>query len=121
MFFSDDLLDAQLAELAQGDRVHLCSAEPASFAAIADLSLGATDMSWTAPADRTGGGRQATGTPAAGAAYAASGTAAFYAVVDTVNSRLLIANALSASQAVTAGQAIDLADLVFYAADFVSA
>ena len=84
---------------------HICSSEPSTFAGVAGVSLGnATTLSIGAPADRSGGGREVTvAAITTGGNVTANGTATHYAIVDTVNSRLLAANSLSASQVVTSG------------------
>lgn len=62
----------------------------------------------SAPADRTGGGREVTVSAITDGSVTASGTATHYALVDQTNSRLLAAGALSASQGVTIGNQFTL-------------
>ena len=95
----------------EANAVHICSAEPATYtAATATFTLGnATGVSIGAPADRTGGGREVVVAATSGGNVTATGTATHYALVDTVNSRLLAASALTASQVVTNGNTFTLA------------
>lgn len=62
----------------------------------------------SAPADRTGGGREVTVSAITDGSVTASGTATHYALVDQTNSRLLAAGALTASQGVTSGNQFTL-------------
>ena len=95
----------------EANAVHICSAEPATYAeATSTLTLGnATGVVIGAPADRTGGGREVVVDATAGGNVTATGTATHYAIVDTVNSRLLAASGLTASQVVTSGNTFTLA------------
>lgn len=95
----------------EANAVHICSAEPTDYAgATSTLTLGnATSVTVGAPADRTGGGREVTVDATTGGNVTASGTATHYALVDTVNARLLAASALTASQVVTSGNTFTLA------------
>lgn len=67
-----------------------------------------TSISISAPADRTGGGRKVTVSAITGGTVTANGTATHYAILDTVNSRLLATGSLTASQAVTSGNTFTL-------------
>lgn len=67
-----------------------------------------TSLSIGAPADRSGGGRQVTIAAITDGTVTATGTATHYAIVDTVNSRLLATGSLTASQAVTSGNTFTL-------------
>jgi hypothetical protein len=95
----------------EANAIHICSSEPATYSdATTTLTLGnATGVTVGAPADRTGGGREVVVDAAADGNITATGTATHYALVDTVNSRLLAASALTASQAVTNGNTFTLA------------
>jgi len=75
----------------------------------ATYALGnSTSLSISAPADRTGGGRKVTVSAISDGSVTATGTATHYALLDTVNSRLLAAGSLNASQAVTSGNSFTL-------------
>lgn len=110
-FLADYVLDAALTKLdTEANRLDICNAEPASYAAATTTnSLGnKTALSIGAPADRTPNGRKVTVAAFTDGAVTATGTATHYAIVDTVNSRLLATNALNASQAVTNGNTFGL-------------
>jgi hypothetical protein len=112
-FLADRVLDNGLTVLdLEATHVHLCSAEPATWANVGTLTLGNAACSIGAPAARPGGGRQVTVAAIAntGTVTAASPTTAtHYAVVDQTNSRLLAAAPLVASQTVTGGNTFSLA------------
>lgn len=67
-----------------------------------------TSLSISAPADRTGGGREVTVSAISDGAVTGTGTVTHYALVDTSNSRLLATGSLTASQAVTSGNTFTL-------------
>lgn len=104
----DRVFDNGLTTLdTEGDRFYITSAQAATFAeatttyALGYKALAAVDVS--APADRTGGGREVTVAQLAGGSVTADGTATHWAIVDFANSRFLASNNLSASQAVVNG------------------
>jgi len=105
-FLNDRVYDNGLTVLdTEANEIHICNAEPATYAAATTTnSLGSTaSLSIGAPADRGAGGREVEVGAVTDGSVDTTGTASHYAIVDTVNSRLLATNALSASQAVTAG------------------
>lgn len=107
----DRVFDAGLSALdTEANRLCICSAQPSSYSeANSSLRLGYKDSpAVSAPADRSGGGREVTVSAITDGTIDASGTASHYALVDTVNSRLLAAGSLSASQAVTSGNPFSL-------------
>ena len=67
-----------------------------------------TSLSIAAPADRTGGGREVTAAAISDGSVTGNGTATHYAIVDTVNSRLLATGSLTASQVVSSGNTFSL-------------
>lgn len=90
------------------DKLVICSQAPATFAeANATYALGnKEDPVISAPTDRVGGGRKVVMSAIEAGApgdVTASGTATHYALVDTVNSRLLAVAAIGASQVVADG------------------
>jgi len=110
-FLNDRVLDNGLSVLdTEANRLDICSAEPASYAAATTTnSLGnKTSLSVGAPADGSPNGRAVTVASFSDGNVTATGTATHYAIVDTVNSRLLAAGALSAPQAVTDGNTFSL-------------
>jgi hypothetical protein len=107
-YMHDRVYDAGLSVLdTEATHIHICSAEPTVFAAL--NSLGSTTLNIPAPSARTGGGRQVVVPAISGGTVSGSGTATSYAIVDTTNSRLLVAAPLSASQTVTSGNTFSLA------------
>ena len=94
----------------EANRLDICSTEPTTYtAATSTYTLGnKTSLSIGAPADRTGGGREVTVASFTDGSVTASGTAAYYAIVDTTNSRLLATGSLSSSQAVTSGNTFSI-------------
>lgn len=94
----------------EANRLDICSTEPTTYTeATSTYTLGnKTSLSIGAPADRTGGGREVTVASFTDGSVTGSGTAAYYAIVDTVNSRLLATGALSSSQAVTSGNTFSI-------------
>lgn len=107
---ADAALDAALNVVKDGTTIHICSSEPATFAAISAASLGSRPVTYSANADRTGGGRQTTATPGTVANYTASGTASHYALAS--GTTLFATGALTANKAVNVGDAIDIDPVV---------
>lgn len=107
-YLNDRVYDAGLSVLdTEATTIHICSAEPTTFGAL--NSLGSAAISVGAPAARGGGGRKVTVAAVSGGTVSGSGSAVAYAIVDTTNSRLLVAAPLSASQTVTSGNTFSLA------------
>ena len=107
-FIGDRVFDNGLTVLdTEADKLYITSAQAATLAeatttyALGNKTLAAGDIS--APSDRTGGGRKVTVSALSGGSVTATGTATHYAIIDSVNSRLLAAGDLGASQAVTSG------------------
>lgn len=94
----------------EANAIHVTSQEATTYAnATSTYSLGnSTSLSIGAPQDRTGGGREVVVAEITDGSVTATGTATNYAIVDTVNSRLLVTGALTASQAVTNGNTFTL-------------
>jgi hypothetical protein len=70
-----------------------------------------TSLSIGAPQDRSGGGREVVVAAITDGSVTGTGTATHYAIVDTVNSRLLATGSLTASQAVTSGNTFTLSSV----------
>lgn len=88
----------------EATHLHICSSEPASFAAVAGVTLGnKSSLSIGAPAAGSPSGRKVTVAAITDGSVTGTGTASHYAITDATNSRLLAAGALAASQAVTSG------------------
>lgn len=113
-FIADRVLDLGLNVLdVEANALHICNLEPTTFAsATTTNSLGsATGGAFTgigAPAAGSPNGRQVTVSAITAGTVSTTGTASHYAIVDTVNSRLLATGALSATQAVTSGNSFSL-------------
>jgi hypothetical protein len=92
--------------------IHVTSAEATSFANVASVTLGnSTSLSIGAPQDRSGGGREVVVAAITDGSITGTGTATHYAIVDTVNSRLLATGSLTASQSVTSGNTFTLSSV----------
>ena len=94
----------------EANKLLITSQEAASFAeANATYALGdTTSLSIAAPSDRTGGGREVVAAAISDGSVTGNGTATHYAIVDTVNSRLLATGSLTASQVVSSGNTFSL-------------
>lgn len=95
----------------EANRLDICSTEPTTYTqATSTYTLGnKTSLSIGAPADRTPSGRKVTVAAFTDGSVTGTGEAAYWAIVDTGNSRLLAAGSLSASQSVTSGNTFSLA------------
>jgi hypothetical protein len=110
-FLNDRVFDNGLTVLdTEANKILITSAEPATYTeANATYALGnSTSLSIGAPQDRSGGGREVVVAAITDGSVTATGTATHYAIVDTVNSRLLAAGSLTASQVVTSGNTFTL-------------
>ena len=110
---NDRVFDNGLTVLdTEANAIHITSAEATDFANVSSVTLGnSTSLSIGAPADRAGGGREVTVAAITDGSVTGTGTATHYAIVDTVNSRLLATGSLSASQAVTSGNTFTLSSV----------
>ena len=96
----------------EANAIHVTSAEATSYANVAAVTLGnSTSLSIGAPQDRTGGGREVVVAAITDGSVTGTGTATHYAIVDTVNSRLLATSTLTASQSVTSGNTFTLSSV----------
>lgn len=108
---SNYVLDAALAKLdAEANALHLCSQEPTTYAeAITTYSLASkSGIAVGSPENHSPSGRKVTVAAIDDGLVNSSGTATHFAIVDTVNTRLLVTGALSASQALTLGNGFQL-------------
>lgn len=103
---NDRVLDFGINELtSNANRVDLCSQAPTTYAeATSTYTMGnKTSISFGSPADATSG-RKVVLTAITGGSLTSTGNVTHYAVTDTVNSRLLVVQAVSSSPvAVTSG------------------
>lgn len=102
---ADYCLDGLVAKAAEGTRLDICTQEPTTYAeATTTYTKGnKTGIAAGAASDRAGGGRKTTVPATSGGSVTGNGTVTHYAWTDPVNSRLLGAAPLSASQVVSAG------------------
>lgn len=108
---SDRVFDNGLSVLdTEANKILLTSQEATTYTeANATYALGnSTSLVIAAPSDRSAGGREVVVAAITDGAVTADGTATNYAIVDTVNSRLLATGALSASQTVSSGNTFNL-------------
>ena len=94
----------------EASRIDLTSQEATTYTeATSTHTLGnSTSLSIAAPSDRSGGGREVIVSAISDGSVTGNGTATHYAIVDTVNSRLLATGSLSASQVVASGNTFTL-------------
>lgn len=105
-YLNDRVLDAALAVPdTEANKLVLCSQEPATFAEANVTYMLAYKLSYAvgSPADRGAGGREVTCPTVTDGVINGAGTATHYAIIDTVNSRLLAAKALSSSVVLAVG------------------
>jgi len=97
----------------EANAIYVTSQQAVSYVdATATSALGnSTSLSIGAPQDRSGGGREVVVAAITDGSVTGTGTATHYAIVDTINSRLLAAGSLSASQAVTTGNTFTLSSV----------
>jgi hypothetical protein len=110
-YLNDRVLDNGLTVLdTEANRLDICTTEPTTYAqATSTYSLGnKTALSIGAPEARTPSGRKVVVAAISNGTATVTGTAGFWAITDTVNSRLLAANSLSATQAITNGNTFTL-------------
>lgn len=110
-FLNDRVLDNGLTVLdTEANRLDICSQEPVTYSeATSTYTLGnKTSLSVGAPTDRTPNGRKVVVAAITDGSVTGNGTASHYAIVDTVNSRLLATGSLAASQVVTSGNTFSL-------------
>lgn len=108
---ADRVFDNGLTVLdTEANRLDICSSAPTTYTeATSTYTLGnKTSLSIGAPADRSGGGREVTVAAFTDGSVTGTGTAAYYAIVDTTNSRLLATGSLSSSQSVTSGNTFSI-------------
>lgn len=105
----DVVLDAALNTIVSaGSRLDICSSEPATYGAVAGVSLGnKTSISVAAPSDRSGGGRKVTVAAITNGSVTGSATATHYAITNGSNT-IYATGVLSAPQAVVSGAAFTL-------------
>ena len=107
---SNEVFDAALSYISTNtETLYICSQQPTTFLeASSTYALGSkASLSFTGPADDTSG-RKLTVDAISDGSVSADGTAVWIALTDDSGSILLVAQALSASQAVTNGNTFTL-------------
>lgn len=110
-YISDTSLDALCNDIKNNaNRLDICSQEPANYTeATSTYSLGnKTGITYTGPADRTGGGRKVQVDAITDGSVTTTGTASHWAVSYVTGTELKAAGALSSSQGVTQGNTFSL-------------
>ena len=110
-FLADRVFDNGLTVLdTEVSHLYINSTQAATYTeAITTYALGVkATPTVSAPADRTGGGREVTVSAITDGSVTGTGTAGFYALVDSSNSRLLAAGPLDTTQSVTSGNTFTL-------------
>jgi len=108
---NDRVFDNGLTVLdTEANKITITSQEATTYTeGNATYALGSsTSLSIAAPSDRSGGGREVVVAEVTDGTVSLGGTATHYAILDTVNSRLLATGSLTASQAVSAGNTFTL-------------
>lgn len=111
---NDRVFDNGLTVLdTEANRIDITSQEATTYAnATSTYTLGnSTSLSIGAPQDRSGGGREVVVAAITDGSVTGTGTATHYAIVDTVNSRLLATGSLTTSQSVTSGNTFTLSSV----------
>ena len=111
---NDRVFDNGLTVLdTEANAIHITSQEATDYTdATSTSTLGnSTSLSIGAPQDRSGGGREVVVAAITDGSVTSTGTATHYAIVDTVNSRLLATGSLTASQSVTSGNTFTLSSV----------
>lgn len=108
---ADRVFDNGLSVLdTEANKILITSQEATTYTeANSTYALGnSTSLSIGAPSDRSGGGREVIVAAISDGTVTGTGTATHYAIVDTVNSRLLATSSLTESQPVTSGNTFTL-------------
>ena len=103
--FHNDIYDTGISQLTTVvETLFICSSQPTTYAEAVAATLGSKAApAITGPKDKAGGGREVTVGAISDGAVTVNGTAAYFALVDDSASKMLVSQALSASQSVTAG------------------
>lgn len=102
-YVNDYILDNGITALADGDEIHILSAIPTSYAEAVSLSLGnKTSPVISAPADGDPDGRSVEISAFADGTVNVTGTAVWWALLDTGGTRYLAGNAISPTEDVVA-------------------
>lgn len=111
---NDRVFDNGLSVLdTEANAIYITDSEATDYTdATTTSALGnSTSLSIGAPQDRAGGGREVVVAAITDGSVTGTGTATHYAIVDTVNSRLLATGSLTASQSVSSGNTFTLSSV----------
>lgn len=120
-YMNDEVYDAGLDEIrTNATTLYICSQEPTTRTeAMTTYALGSkATPTIAAPSDKAGGGRECVVSAITDGTVSSTGTATHWALID--GTRLLAANALSASQSVTSPNPFTLTSFAFSFDDAVS-
>ena len=97
----------------EANEIHVTSQEATDYTgATSTYSLGSSSsLSISAPQDRVAGGREVVVDSITDGLISANGDVTHYAIVDTVNSRLLATGEITVPQTVTAGNTFTLSSI----------
>ena len=104
---SNAALDSALEVIDNATTLHICSTEPASFAAVSGVSLGDAAVTFTGPVDGDVSGRKVTVSAITTQPVTGTGTATYWALVD--GTTLYATGALDSPQGVVSGNTFSLA------------
>jgi len=110
-YLNDRVYDNGLTVLdTEASHLYINSTQPTTYTeAITTYALGVKATPTVgAPAAKAGGGREVTVSAITDGTVSGTGTAGFFSLVDSTNSRLLAAGPLSATQSVTSGNTFTL-------------
>jgi hypothetical protein len=108
---SDRVFDNGLTVIdTEANKILITSQEATTFTeANVTYALGnSTSLSFGAPQNRAGGGREVVASAITDGSVTGTGTSTHYAIVDTTNSRLLATSTITPSQSVTTGNTFSL-------------
>lgn len=106
-YLNDRILDRGLIALLDGNSIKFCTEQPADYASVAGVTLGGRDApTLTGPADASPNGRKVTIAAILDGVGTATGDAAFWVLVDTVNSRVLAGDVIDPVQPIVNGDPI---------------
>jgi hypothetical protein len=110
MYLDNHIYDNGLGAFSGANQLRICSSLPTNYTeASATFSLGSkVGPTISAPQGGVPNGRQVAVSAIVDGAVATGGTGGFYALIDTVNSRLLAAGAVSSPQALIEGNPFTL-------------
>jgi hypothetical protein len=114
---ADSVLNAGLEEIRTAERVVVCSSEPATYAAVAGVTLVANASPSHGAVEDYAGGRQFTTAAATGLTATATGTGTHYAYVDDSSTELLCTQTLDSSVSITSGDTYNIAAITVQAPD----